>query len=373
MQPDPAQQWTLPVCFKTENGQDCQVLTPADSSLPVPSAHSFFANAGGKGYYRSAYPASVYAALVSGVETALTPTERISLIGDEWAQVRANKAPTGAYLDLVAAVKADPSAQVIGTALSGVYSITGRVASTPEQKAALAAWMRSTFGPQYAKLGAPAESDSANTRELRAQLFAVLGYYGKDPAVLAQAKQITEQYLADPASVDATLGQTALSIAARNGDAALFDRLQKLFETSTNPELQQGALSLLAQFTDPALTVRALDYAASGKVRNQDTARQFGIALQLSETREQAWKYIQSHWDQVQTQVSPQMLTRVVASTGAFCTQAGRDSVKDFFTTHKVPAANISLKHALEHIDGCIELRTLQEPNLNKWLAAQPK
>jgi len=186
-------------------------------------------------------------------------------------------------------------------------------------------------------------------------------------------KMITEQYLADPASVDATLGQTALSIAARNGDAALFDRLQKLFETSTNPELQQGALSLLAQFTNPALTVRALDYAASGKVRNQDTARQFGIALQLSETREQAWKYIQSHWDQVQAQVSPQMLTRVVASTGSFCTQSGRDSVKDFFTTHKVPAANISLKHALEHIDGCIELRTLQEPNLNKWLAALPK
>jgi aminopeptidase N/puromycin-sensitive aminopeptidase len=373
MQPDLAQQWTLPVCFKTEKGQDCQVLTPADSSLPVPSTPPFFANAGGKGYYRSAYPASVYAALVTGVETALTPTERISLIGDEWAQVRANKAPAGAYLDLAAAVKADPSAEVVGTALSGVYSITARVASTPEQKASLAAWMRSTFGPRYAKLGAPAESDSANIRELRAQLFAVLGYYGKDPAVLAQSKQIVEQYLADPASVDATLGQTALSIAARNGDAALFDRLQKLYETSTNPELQEGALSLLAQFADPVLTVRALDYAASGKVRNQDTARQFGIALQLSETREQAWKYIQSHWDQVQAQVSTQMLTRVVASTGSFCTQTGRDSVKEFFTTHKVPAADISLKHALEHIDGCIELRTLQEPNLNKWLAAQPK
>jgi aminopeptidase N/puromycin-sensitive aminopeptidase len=373
IQTDLAQQWTLPVCFKTAKGQDCQVLMPSDSTLPVPSAHPFFANAGGKGYYRSAYPASVYAALVTGVETALTPTERISLIGDEWAQVRSDKAPAGAYLDLVAAVKNDSSAQVLGTALSGVYSIIGRVATTPEQKAALGAWVRTSFGPQYAKLGAPAESDSANTRELRAQLFAVLGYYGKDPVVLAQSKQITEQYLADPASVDATLGQTALSIAARNGDAALFDRLQKVFETSTNPELQQGALSLLAQFTDPVLIQRALDYAASGKVRNQDTARQFGIALQLSETREQAWKYIQSHWDQVQAQVSPQMLTRVVGATGSFCSEANRDEVKSFFSTHKVPAADISLKHAIEHIDGCIEFRTLQEPNLKQWLAAQPK
>jgi hypothetical protein len=33
----------------------------------------FFANAGGKGYYRSAYPPSVYAAIVANAETDLTP------------------------------------------------------------------------------------------------------------------------------------------------------------------------------------------------------------------------------------------------------------------------------------------------------------
>jgi hypothetical protein len=34
---------------------------------------SFFANAGGKGYYRSAYPPSDYAALVANVETGSRP------------------------------------------------------------------------------------------------------------------------------------------------------------------------------------------------------------------------------------------------------------------------------------------------------------
>jgi hypothetical protein len=83
----------------------------------------FFANAGGKGYYRSAYPASVYAALVAGIETALTPAERISLIGDEWAQVRSNKAEVGDYLDLAGALKADTSATVVSSALGGVDAI----------------------------------------------------------------------------------------------------------------------------------------------------------------------------------------------------------------------------------------------------------
>jgi aminopeptidase N/puromycin-sensitive aminopeptidase len=373
IQPDPAQKWTLPVCFKTAKGQNCQVLTPSDTSLKIPTGEPFFANAGGKGYYRSAYPPREYAALVAGVETSLTPAERISLLGDEWVQVRANKATVGDYLDLVAAVKADPNVGVVASAVSGVVPAYSRVAATPEEREALGAWVSRTFAPQYARLGAPSSSDSPNTSELRAQLFSVLGYYGKDPAVLAQARQIAAKYLDDPASVDPTLGQTALALSARNGDVALFDRLQKIFETSTNPEIQESALRLLAVFQDPALVERALDYAASGKVRNQDAASQFGIALRTDETRDQAWKYIQTHWDKVRAQVPAEMGLRLIAVTGRFCSAQAREEVKSFFAAPRIPDSDLALKHALEDIDGCIELRTLQEPNLKQWLATQPK
>ena len=374
IQPDPAQKWTLPVCLKTGgNTQDCQILTPASATLKAPSTRPFFANAGGKGYYRSAYAPSVYAALVAGVETSLTPTERISLTGDEWAQVRANKATIGDYLNLVSALKADSNAQVLSNALGNVDSIVERVAATPEERAALAAWIRLNFAPQLAKLGPPSDSDSPNTREMRAQLFGVLGYFGKDPAVLAQANQIVEKYLADPTSVDASLGQTALSIAARNGDAALFDKLQKVFETSTNPEIQESALRLLAQFEDPALVKRALDYAVSSKVRNQDAAIQFSIGLRIDATRDQTWEYIKTNWDKVQAQFTTAMGGIVVSSTSGFCSADARDDVKAFFAAHKVAASDQALRHAIERIDGCIELRTLQEPNLKQWLASQPE
>jgi aminopeptidase N len=374
IKPDPAQKWTLPVCFKTgANGEQCEVLSPGDAPLTAPSSALFFANASGKGYYRSKYPADVYGALVGAVETSLTPVERISLIGDEWAQVRANTATAGQYLDLVTAVKADPSAQVVGTALSGVDAIFDRIAATQEEKDALGAWVRVTFGPELAKLGPSSPNDSPNTRELRAAYFAVLGYYGKDPAVIAQAKEMTQKYLNDPSSVDPTLGQTAAYLAAKNGDAGLYDQLQKLYETSTNPEFQQGGLRLTAMFTDPALVERALDYAISGKVRNQDAAIQFAIALGDDETRDLAWKYIQSHWDKIQTLLTPEMGNILVGSTGGFCSEGARDDVKSFFSAHKVAAADKALTHSMEHIDGCIELRSLQEPKLKEWLAAHPQ
>ncbi|MGH9599550.1 MAG: M1 family aminopeptidase, partial [Terracidiphilus sp.] len=369
---DPTEKWTLPVCFKTAGGQDCELLTPGETSLKVPADKLFFANAGAKGYYRSSYPEKVYAKLVAHVETGLTPAERISLTGDEWAQVRANKATVGDYLNLVAALKADPNAKVIANAAGGVNAIGQRVAATPEEKQQLAAWIRRTFSAEYQKLGAPSPSDTANTRELRADLFGLLGYYGKDPAVIAQATEITEKYLTNPGTIDPTLGQTALAIAAQNGDAALFDKLQKVYETSTNPEFQIGALRMLAEFENPALEERALEYAVSGKVRNQDAAIQLVIAMQIPEERELAWKFVQTHWDQVKAQLTTSMGGILVEYSGAFCSASARDQVLSFYSTHKVPASSMALKHAVEQMNGCIELRSAQEGNLKSWLAEQP-
>jgi aminopeptidase N len=370
---DPSQKWTVPVCFKTDEGDPCRLLTPETTHLDLPPAPRLFANAGGKGYYRSKYPADVYAALVAGVETSLTPVERISLIGDEWAQVRANTASVGQYLDLVAAVRDDPNEQVVSAALSGVNSIAVRIAATPQERKALAAWIVRTFSPVYARLGPASPTDSANTRALRAALFAVLGYFGKDPKVIAEAHEVAGKFLADPSSVDPSFARTALFIAARNGDATLFDALEKVYETSTNPEFQEGALRLLAEFQDPALLDRALDYSISSKVRNQDSAIQFAIALGSDDTRDRTWSFIQSHWDKVHSELTPEMGAMLVGSTGNFCSAESRDDVESFFSEHKVAAADVSLKHAVESINGCIELRSLQEPKLEDWLAAPPK
>ena len=374
IKPDPKQKWTLPICFTTgvDGKQDCQLLTPAASTLKVPAAPVFFANASGKGYYRSAYPPSVYAALVKGIETSLSPPERIGLIGDEWAQVRSNKAAVGDYLNLAAELRSDPNALVVSSAIGGVGAIVDEVAATPEEKSALAAWIRRTFAPVYARLAPPSPSDTANTRELRSQLFGFLGHYGKDPGVLAEAARIAEKYVADPTSVEPTLGRTALGIAARNGDASLFDKLQKVYETSNNPELQEGALRLLAEFENPELVKRSLDYDLSGKVRNQDVGIQLSMGLQADASREITWRFIKANWDEVQAQLTTEFGTYLVNSTASFCSAQARDDVQSFFSTHKVAAAERALKSATEGIDGCIEFRSLQQPNLKQWLAAQP-
>jgi len=75
----------------------------------------------------------------------------------------------------------------------------------------------------------------------------------------------------------------------------------------------------------------------------------------------------------VQAQFTTTMGAELVGSTGAFCSTEARASVQGFFAAHKVPSSDVALKHALESIDGCVELRALQEQKLKQWLAARPK
>ena len=147
--------------------------------------------------------------------------------------------------------------------------------------------------------------------------------------------------------------------------------MQKVYETSGNPQLQEGSLRELALFKDPALAKRSLDYSVSGKVRNQDAVFQLGIPLYNRDTRELAWEYIQQNWDKVKTEFTPLNGGFLVGATSDFCSTEKRDEVVSFFSTHKVPSSERALKRATDSINDCIELRSLQGPKLKEWLAKQ--
>jgi aminopeptidase N/puromycin-sensitive aminopeptidase len=366
VKPEGQQTWTIPVCFAVSNAAaKCDVLSAAQGTLRYPSSGLFFPDAGGRGYYRFALPNDVYAKVLAGVETELTPEERIALLGNVWAGVRANYDGVGDYLHLAEAVKDDSSAAVVHTATAPLRNIDERIATTPAEHEALAKWVVKTYKPAYERLGAPSPTDSPNTRELRSALFGVLGNLGKDPDIIAESKKIAGQYLSNPGSVDPDLAQVSAAIAAENGDAAFFDQLQHAFETANNPQIQDYALRLLALFRDPALQKRSLEFA--GKVRNQDAIFQLLIPMQFPQTREIAWDFIRNNWDQVKAQLTTWMGGYLVGGSGSFCSEEKKQQVVDFFSTHKVTASDVALQRAKDAIDDCVQLRTTQGPKLQQW------
>ena len=364
------QTWTVPVCFKSSSNKvtSCEVLNATQQQVPVPSSSFFYGNARGTGYYRTAYAKEDYRKILSSIETNLQPAERITFLGNQFALTRAGQSSIVDFLNLAEAVKSDSSPDALEVVASALNTTYAQIASTSQERDALDTWIRHTFEAEYTKIGEPSNADTPGKRERRATLFGILGM-AKDPKVIADAKSITQKYLADAGSVEPALATNAQYIAAENGDAALFDQLQKVYETSRNPAQQEAALRSLASFRDPALQKRSLDYAVSGKVRNQDAVFQLVIPLRDADTRDIAWQYIQDNWTKVQAQVTTMMGSALIGSTGSFCSEDRSREVASFFSTHKVPASERALTRAQNSIQSCVDLRSEQGPKLKAWLA----
>src|SRR3954469_642124 len=114
-----AGRWQIPICLKAP-GQtlpSCDVLTEESRTMTVAGACTpwVFANAGAHGYYRTAYPPDVLKAMAPRVETDLTAPERLSLLDDEWAVVRAGRHGAGDYLTLVSGFGREQTSGVMAT------------------------------------------------------------------------------------------------------------------------------------------------------------------------------------------------------------------------------------------------------------------
>ena len=369
---DQTQSWVLPVCMKNSADQlDCPVLSANTQRLEAKPAPVFYGNAGGKGYYRSRYDSGDYQQLVRQVETSLTPPERITFLGSQWAQARAGVANVGDFLNLAAAVRDDDSSFVIGTVSAALRIIDQQVASTPQEHVELAAWVRKNFAPALTRLGPPDAGDAPNKILLRAALYGLLGNIGADPQIIADARQISEQYLRNPASVDPTLAATALNVAAQNGDGAFFDQLQQVSQTAGDPQLRIQAFHALASFRDATLVSRALDYALSAQVKNQDSLRLVELEMRDRRTRDVAWQYVQQNWPRVRAQITTWMGGELVESMGGFCSADRSSQVTEFFEEHTVLASTHALDKARDSIADCVDLRATQGPNLKRWLESE--
>ena len=364
--------WTIPVCLKTSGAPLCQLVSSKSATVNLPAGVPFFyANAADKGYFRVAYSPSQLKAIITNAETALTVPERIGFLGDRWALTRAGQGSIGDYLDLALALKQDPNAEVLGTTLSTLDQVLARLA-TDEDATRLKAILRAQYGPIYAALGPDTaentRNDSFDRHQIRTELYQALGF-ADDPAILDQARRITDELFAQKKPAEADLVDVSVGLAASKGDEDFYNGVLAVSQRATDPGLQIESLQILTRFQKPDLIARTLDYAVSGKVRNQDSWILIAIELSQRETRPTAWPWVQQHWNKVSAQLTTASGGQLVSATGSFCTVAEREQVASFFATHKVEAADRSLTKALDSIDACVRLKQTQEPSLREWLS----
>jgi aminopeptidase N/puromycin-sensitive aminopeptidase len=357
--------WTIPVCF---DGDGCKVLSSYHDTLSISPSSFFYANAGNKGYYRTAYAPEEWKAIEANVETGLTPSERIGLLGDKWALMRAGDGRVGEFLDLALAVKQDPNAPVLDSALGKVGMIDARIATDADRER-LNAVVRREFGPVYVALGGPQKHEKDDHADLRETLFEYLGD-AKDPAVLAEAESMTKQLFAGQKVADPTLADAAVALATVKGDREMYEKMLRVGKSATDPDMKEAALRALTRFEAPDLVIRTLLYAVSDEVRNQDSWTLIALLLERRTTQNLAWEFVQQHWAAIERKATESSGMRIVEAAGAFCTVGRRDEVAGFFAAHPVEGSERTLAKSIDNINDCIHLRATQEPELRIWLDA---
>jgi aminopeptidase N/puromycin-sensitive aminopeptidase len=366
------QLWQIPVCLKGSapaSVEKCELLRKKEETFTLPGCSNWvLGNAGATGYYRVGYQPDAARALAGDAETKLSAAERIALQADIWASVRVGREPVGDFLAFAQGLRAERSRAVMDDVLARLGYI-GEYLADDSDKESYRDWLRHYVKPMLDDVGwqaRPGESDEQRT--LRARLFNSLGYDARDPQVLAQAGRIADKYLDDPASVDRELAGGALGLAALNGDEALYNRLMTALKSPRSPEDYYTYFYTLAQFTDPQLLQRTMGYAISPEVRSQDALGLLSSVLGNPAGEKLAWEFIQSHWDAVQKAGGPFASAQVVGATSSFCSAAMREQVKDFFTAHKSDAGERIYRQSLERIHNCVDLKSLQQPQLASWL-----
>jgi len=331
-----------------------------------------FANAGARGYYRSAYASDVLGAMAPHVESDLTASERLSLVDDEWALVRAGRHRVSDYLTLASGYGREHASGVLDEAAHGLAFINDYLTSAAVRPR-FEAFVRALVRPLYDELGfTPAPADGDERRALRGTTIAVLGGIGNDPDVVSRATAAATRALGGGEALDPATADAVMRIAAAHGGAALFDALAAAAERSTSPDEKYRYLFALGSFRDEALIDRGLALSTSAQLRSQDTAIYLAQFFANRAARGRALTFVAEHW----TTLEPKVLiaggdSRLTQAMGAFCDRASRDRVKALFAAHPLPAAARTLEQTLEQIDACIALGARETGSVETWLQSR--
>ena len=371
--PGQPQTWTLPVCFKTNQGQPrCELIDRAEQTSKAAGCDSVFANADARGYYITEYSPEAARALGKNAG-GLKRVERISLLGDEWWMVRSARHPIDVFLDIAANMAGDDTPAIVQT-LQTRLSFTGNNSVDAAQQPQYQRWIRERVGPVLNSLGIPgAPTDGDDVQSRRASLMMLVGVNGGDADVQRRARELAVAYIANPASLGPSLAPTVLQVGAAAGDRALYDQYRaQLTKLAAQPEEFYRFFNALAWFRQPALIRETLSWALSPAVRSQDTGTILQAMLRLPWSRDLTWTFVKTNWKALTTKLGTfQGIPTIVEGLDGLCTTAQANDVKQFFAKNPVASVARTVQQSIERIESCAGVDQRQSAALASWLASK--
>jgi len=387
-QANSAERWRIPVILRYPGAGQMKRLrvwlngadTLADLGLGSMPAW-IMPNADGSGYYRWRVPEAMRDSLATTAASRLTPRERIDVVANLAAQLRAGTLHGDRFLKLMRSVAEDPSPDVVRAVIDAVNE-THSALTTPRSAAMVGGYVRAIFEPTLQRYGLrPAPNEAPPIAYMRPGLMYLLANAGRDARVLIYAESLSCAYRFDPTSIPPSMIEPAISLGAVRGNHALFAEYRHRFETTKIPIERQYYLAGLGSFKDPALRDSALDYALHGPLRPHETLM-IPYAMSLTtlgaESRSGAGDYPDEvaqwmllHFPQLSEKMPPNFAQRIIALGGG-CDRTRADRLRQYFDdpAHRVVGIDQALGRLEDAIGECSSLSEREALLIEHWFSS---
>ncbi|WP_224246648.1 M1 family metallopeptidase [Hyalangium gracile] len=375
------ERWPVPMVLRFEDGGGVReqrfVLRDEQATVTLEGSGEvkwLCANAGSTGFYRVAYDGATLQQLAANLG-ALAPSERISLLADRWALVRSGQASAADFLELTGRFGGEEDDAVLDELVGRLGYVEARLVEGEDQER-FRRWVEKLLGPALTKLGwesAAGETDRVKLR--RAALVRAVGVLARSGQALSEVRpRVTKVVAGDKAALEPNLLDSAVYMAARAGDSALFDTLLAKMKAEPDPATQRRYLSALASFEDPALAKRGQELFFTDAVKMQDVTIYLGSLLGNRTGRDAWWEVVQQRWKDVlaRTGGAPMLLRRVVEALGALRDRKQYEEAKALLQAHPVTEAQQAMAQTLERLSQDVALRERAGPDVTAWLKRQP-
>jgi aminopeptidase N len=200
---------------------------------------------------------------------------------------------------------------------------------------------------------------------------ALLAGAGEDAELAAAVRARVERWLAERTALAPDLVSTYLKVAARNGDAALFDRLLDAASREQDARARRQLLEALGAFREPALVDRALALFGSDRFDVREAGWMLWTMSGQRASRQRLFDWTRASFDQLSARLPAQSAAAMAYTAAGFCDADHRREISEFFRPRAaaLPGGEIVLGQVLGIVEVCIARRAAQEDAVSGFLA----
>jgi alanyl aminopeptidase len=377
--------WTLPVCVVTEGrrGKACFTLgaEPIVRELGPGCPGWVYPNADQIGYYRVGLDRPQLLALARAAGRSLDPVQRLGLVSNAWAAVRAGSLEPSALLEALRLLDGETSRLVLGEIVGVLRGVDDALVDAGSRDA-YRSYVAARLGPRKRALGwepAPGarragadprdDDDSALERQ---SVIRALGEIARDPSTLAEAETYARRWLKDPSTVTGDVAAVAVPMASIRAGKDRLDELRAAAKGAASLQDRAIALRAMGSFDDPDVLAQAFETTLTGELKLSELRHVFGAALDRRDARPVLYAWEKAHWAKLCERLPGSFGRSVlVGVAGAVCTAAEREDARAFFSeaTRGVEGLKRPLDEAVEASGLCVALREHGAASVARFLA----